>query len=179
MDANLNPTDVAHFCDACSVQVYSEDQFCNSCGYPLKGTDEEQKKFLMDKNHKEINLEEANLMIRKTSNTLYYIAGVTFLVGIIQYATTKQLEYKSSLIIVNFVLALIYAGLGYWCRIKPIAAIISAASLYALIIILNAVSNPLTIISGIFFKIVVITLFVRGIKSALEAEKLKKELNIG
>jgi len=179
MNANINQTTEALFCNACAVKVNSEDQFCNNCGYPLKGTEEEQKTFLMDKNYKEVNLDEANRMIRKTSNTLYYIAGFTLLVGLIQYGTTKQFDYRNSLIIVNFILALIYAGLGFWCRIKPFAAILSAASLYVLIIILNAISNPLTIISGIVFKIVVITLFIRGIKSAMEAEKLKRELNIG
>ena len=84
---------------------------------------------------------------------------------------------KSSLLITNLILGAIYAALGFWCTKKPLAAIISGFSLYVLIFILNAIASPLTIVSGIYFKVVIVLLFIRGIKSAIEAEKLKKELN--
>ncbi len=95
------------------------------------------------------------------------------------YAADKDPQDKNAALLVNVVLAVIFAGLGFWCRTKPLAAIISGSALYALIVILNAIVNPLTILGGIIFKIFIIIYFIRGIKSAIEAEKLKKDLNIG
>jgi len=179
MDATVNQINERKFCTACYTQVDQEDQFCNSCGYPLKGTEQEQERFMSVRNVKEIDLVEANIKIKRASYALYFIAGATVLMGLIMYGSSKTVEVKNDLLLINIILAAIYAGLGLWCRSKPLAAIISGASLYALVLILNAIVSPLTIVSGIIFKIFIIGYFIRGIKSAVEAEKLKKELNIG
>ena len=142
------PVHSALFCKACSAKAEADDTFCTNCGYPLHGTEEEQRYFISVRDAKIIDLSEAQKQIRRSSVALYIIGGLTAV-----------------------------AGLGFWCNKKPLTAIISGASLYALMFILNAVLNPLTILSGIIFKIIIIGLFIRGIKSAIEAEKLKKELN--
>jgi len=176
MDAQLTPiTEETVYCKSCTAQATANDQFCNSCGYPLKGTEDEQKTFLMDKSHKELNLDEAKRQVRRARNALYCVAGATMLSGLILYGLNKD----GTLLLVNAILAVLFAGIGLWCTRMPLAGVITGTSLYALIIILNAVTSPLTILSGIIFKIFIIGFFIRGIKSAIEAEKLKKELNIG
>ncbi|MBV8390129.1 MAG: zinc ribbon domain-containing protein [Mucilaginibacter sp.] len=166
-------------CASCFNQINQDDAFCTSCGYPLKGSEEEQKNFIMEKNTKEIYLEEENRQIKKSGYALYYIAAATFLSGLILYGTSKNPEIKSTLLLVNTVLAVIYAALGFWSKWKPLAAIISGSALYALVFILNAVTSPLTIFSGIILKIFIVVNFVRGIQSAIRADKLRKDLNIG
>jgi hypothetical protein len=178
MDTTITPAGEVAFCDSCSSQVNHEDQFCTNCGYPLKGTEEDKHKFLMDRNYKEVNLDEANRNIKKSSYALFYIAGVMALVGLIQYGTAGNAADKNAVLLVNVILAAIFAAIGFWCRVKPLAAIISGAALYALIQILNAMVDPVTIVKGIIFKIFVVVLFIRGIKAAIEADKLKKDLNI-
>ncbi|MGZ3776027.1 MAG: hypothetical protein ACXVI9_00065 [Mucilaginibacter sp.] len=180
MDAQLTPiTEETVYCKSCAAQATANDQFCNSCGYPLKGAEQEQKKFLMDKSYKELNLDEANKQVKRASYALYYIAGATLLSGLILYGVNKGGSQNGTVLLVNTIIAVIFAAIGIWCPRKPLAAIITGASFYALIVILNAVSNPLTILSGIIFKIFIVGCFIRGIKAALEADKLKKELNIG
>ena len=166
-------------CAACFNQVNENDAFCTSCGYPLKGSEEEQKNFIMEKNTKEIYLEEENRQIKKSGYALYYIAAATFLSGLILYGTSKNADVKNTVLLINTILAAIYAALGFWSKNKPLAAIISGSALFALIFILNAVTNPLSIFSGIILKIFIVVNFVRGIQSALRADKLRKELNIG
>ena len=165
-------------CNSCLNQVDQNDTFCTTCGYPLKGSEDEQKNFMMMKSTKEIYLHEENIKIKRASHALYYIAGATMIWGLIAYGTSKDVETKNSILIVNTVLALIYASLGLWSKKKPLTAIISGFSLYVLVFILNAITNPLSIFSGIVLKIFIVVYFVRGIKSAIEADKLKKELNI-
>jgi len=172
-----NPENQAIVCPACNVDASTDDAFCPGCGYPFKGTEYEQRMFSANRNAKEIDLDEADKKIRRASNTLFFIGGTTMVVGLALYAIDKDPSTKNNLLITNCILAVIYAGLGFWCKKKPLAAIISGLSLYVLLIIFNAIINPLSIVSGIIFKIIFIGLFINGIKSTLEAEKLKKELN--
>ncbi|WP_426667167.1 hypothetical protein ACPPVU_14165 [Mucilaginibacter sp. McL0603] len=165
-------------CNSCLNQVDQNDTFCTACGYPLKGSEDEQKNFMMMKSTKEIYLHEENIKIKRASYALYYIAGATMIWGLVAYGTSKDIETKNSILIVNTILALIYASLGLWSKKKPLTAIISGFSLYVLVFILNAITDPLSIFGGIVFKIFIVVYFVRGIKSAIEADKLKKELNI-
>jgi len=179
MDAQSTPIAKTIHCRSCSAQATTDDQFCTFCGYPLTGTAEEQQQFLMDKSHKELNLEEARNQVRRASNAMYWVAGANMVGGLIMYAANHGGTEGHALLLINGIVAILFCVIGYWCSRMPLAGVITGTSLYALIFILNAVSNPLTIFSGIIFKIFIIGCFIRGIKAALEADKLKKELNIG
>ncbi|MHB8208238.1 hypothetical protein, partial [Mucilaginibacter sp.] len=139
-----------------------------------KGTQKEQDNFISVRNSKEIDLEDANKKIKTAGHSLYWIAGATVLSGFIFYFINKDVD----LIIINLILGGIYGGLGAWSQKKPLAAIISGFALYVLVFVLNAITNPSSIATGIFLKILFIGYFIKGIKSAIEAEKIKKELNI-
>jgi hypothetical protein len=177
MENTLPESAHAIFCRACSAKVVAEDTFCTNCGYPLHGTDQEQRNFISLRDAKIIDFSEASRKIRRASITLYVIGGLTVVGGLAMYVIANDPIVKNTLLLTNLVLGAIYVGLGFWCTRKPMAAIVSGLSLYVLTFILNAITNPLTIVSGIIFKIIIIGLFIAGIKSAIEAEKLKKELN--
>jgi hypothetical protein len=161
-------------CSACFKQINTDDAFCDACGYPLKGTEEEQNQFIAIRNTKEIDLEAAHKKIREAGKGLYWVAGLTLVSGLIYFFINKS----GPLLLVNLILATIFYCLGIWSKSKPLAAIISGLSLYAITIILNAIADPLSILKGIIFKVVIIGLFIKAIKSAIDADKLKKELNV-
>jgi len=162
------------FCNSCNTAVSNADAFCNNCGYPLHGTEQEQMDFISNRTYKEIDLEDYNKQIKKAGMALYLIAAFALLWGIILYATSKEL----AILLGSLIICIIFVALGAWSRRKPLAAILSGAALYAILIILSAIDNPITIVSGIIWKVLIIGAFIRGIKSAIEAEKIKKELNL-
>jgi hypothetical protein len=163
-------------CAACYSAVTNDDDYCTNCGYPLKGSEKDQQYFISMRKSKEIDLNEANKKIKKAGYILYLIAGLTGIYGIAMFFVNKSAG--EGLLIVNLILAIVYSGLGFWSKNKPLASIISGFALYVLIFLLNAIVNPITILSGFLFKIFFVICFVKGIQSALEAEKIKKELNI-
>lgn len=175
-ELSIQPTEAA-LCGSCYAKVNDADAFCDKCGFPLKGTEEEQQNFINDRTTKEIDLEDYNKKIKTAGTALYWIAAVCALSGLILYGTGPQ-EQKIPLLVINLILALLFVGLGAWSRKKPFAAIISGAALYAIILVVNAIDNPLSIVQGIIMKIFIIGAFIKGIKSAIEADKVKKELNI-
>jgi len=177
-DLTTATTPTSIFCGACYKRVNDTDAFCDDCGYPLKGSEKDQDYFIAVRNAKEIDLEAANKAVKKAGNILYWIAGATFLSGLLFYFAGKDQAGQVDLLIVNLILTGLYAGLAVWSQKKPLAAIISGAALYAIIFLLNAVTNPASIATGIIFKIFFIGCFIKGIKSAIDAEKIKKELNV-
>lgn len=165
------------FCNACYKAYTPNDSFCNSCGYPLQGTPQQQDFFISERTVKEIDLSSMNEAVRKAGNSLFWIAGLTALSFLFILATVAE-EDRSSVLIANTFLVVAFLALGFLSRSKPTAALISGLSLYLIIHILNAIDNPLTIFSGIIFKVIIIGYLIKGIKAVLDADKLKKELNI-
>jgi len=72
----------------------------------------------------------------------------------------------------------IFLGLGFWCKKQPLGAIISALILYIMVQLIAIIQNPLNIISGIIVKVIIIIYLIKGMNSALQAQKIKKELNL-
>lgn len=169
-------------CGCCFKSVGFDDAFCDSCGYPLKGTEAEQKDFTAIRNGKEIDLDAAREKINKAGSVLYWISGATLIVGfllfMIAYVKDGDNSEAVATLVVNIILGGIYLALASWSKTKPFAAIVSGLSLYVLVIIISAIVSPVSLASGFIVKIIFIIYFVKGIKSALEAETLKKELNL-
>lgn len=178
MDDNLltQPTEAA-LCGSCYNKVNDNDAFCDNCGYPIKGTEEEQWNFKSNRAVKEIDLADYTKKIKDAGNALFWIAGVCLLSGVIFYFSGDE-DLRFGILITYLILSIVFVALGGWSRKKPVAALISGASLYAILQILYLISDPLNILKGIIFKIIIIGAFIKGIKSAIEAEKVKKELNI-
>jgi hypothetical protein len=82
------------------------------------------------------------------------------------------------MLLTNLILAFVFLALGGYAHKKPLACIVSGLCLYVIVIILNAIADPATIARGALVKILIIGYLVKGIKSAIEIEKIKKEHNI-
>ncbi|MCZ4243859.1 hypothetical protein [Pedobacter punctiformis] len=167
------------FCSCCYSKYTLDDIFCKNCGYPLQGTKHQQDSFISDRQIREIELEESNKKIKSATNSLYWIAGVLAFWGIIFFAMNQDSGNDGFVIfITNIILSISFLALGAWSKTKPAPALISGLSLFVIIQILNAVVSPISILSGIIFKVIIIGYLIKGIKGVLEADKLKKELNV-
>eukprot|EP01041_Mallomonas_annulata_P034686 gene34686-biopygen26849 len=81
--------------------------------------------------------------------------------------------------IVGIVMALIFLGLGFWARYKPLAATVTALVIYVTLLVVS-VSD--TVANGFddglpfgIMDIVIVAVLVKGTLGGLKAEKIKKE----
>jgi len=166
-------------CPVCRTIVDAEDIFCNNCGYPRKGTEHEQRMFLLKWNTKKSKLERANKKLWQATNTLFIIGA---LIGILALGNCflgyTALRGDFGQMISQVTLAVTFVALGFWCKIRPLPAILCGISLYLLLQIMYVILSPHTIVNGIVLKLFFIGFLINGIFSALEAEKLKKEMNV-
>jgi hypothetical protein len=165
-------------CAACSSSIREEDFFCEHCGFPIKAAAEEREAFINNRNVKAFELSEMQRKIKNASTSIFVIGGFTALLAIVLYFTTHDDQTGLVLSLVNLIVAGIYLSLGFWCRSEPVAAIISALSLYVLLWVIAIIENPLSIASGIIIRIAIIIYLVKGLTSAFEAQKIKKAHNL-
>lgn len=110
--------------------------------------------------------------IRRARILLFIIAGLQLIVGIL-LGISGEPDYEIE-VGVQVVIGLVFAGLAFWTKYKPYAALMIALVLYVGIFLLSAIVEPARIMSGIFIKIVIVVLLIRGISNARDAEEMKK-----
>ena len=172
VDSTMNETTPLIECSNCKNNTNANDKFCNNCGYPINGTAEEINAFIANVNVQKIDLEVAEKKINQARNYVFVIAAFTFLSSAVSYFISND----TITALINLVLTGIYVGLAFWTKKKAFAAILVALILYLTIHTVNAFIDPLTIVKGIFIKIIIIGLLIKGIRGSLEAEKINQRI---
>lgn len=167
-----------NLCTCCSTTYTTNDIFCASCGYPLQGTVEQQQNHIANRTVKEIDLVDLKRKVESACSSLYWIAGIMSLSFIIGYFTLNEESDLFVFLITNVILVGAFLAFAVWSKTKPVVALISGLSLYVIIQLLNLIIDPTTLFKGIIFKVIIIVYLVKGIMAVLEADKIKKELNI-
>ncbi|MBN2814626.1 MAG: hypothetical protein JXQ80_11160, partial [Bacteroidales bacterium] len=134
------------------------DRFCAKCGYPLQGTTEEQQSFSSNYALNKLDEDNVRAKVGQARLVLFLLAGFTAISAAIVFAKTEE----PALLGINLILAVIYAGLGFWAANKAFAAIFTGALIYLSIILLNGIVDPMTLLQGIIFKIIFIVAFVKA-----------------
>ncbi|WP_299676417.1 hypothetical protein [uncultured Dokdonia sp.] len=152
-------------CSLCASAMEEHYIFCISCGYPEKGSEEEQTKFHARRILDVRNSSDARQGITGARNILFIIAGINFLWGIYYFFQSDQ---DLSLLIYFTILSVIYLVLGYWSQQKSLIALILGLLVYLTVIVLGAIYEPSSIITGLLLKVFVIVYLARGINAALQ-----------
>ena len=120
----------------------------------------------------EFSMEGYDKNIRQARNTLFFLAGLQFLLGIYFLFTSSANAGWTSFAITTLV-AIIFLGLGFWTRHKPYNAIIFALIIYILLWAGDCMVDSIYIYKGILVKIIVIVYLAKGLKDAREAQNMK------
>ena len=160
-------------CSNCQTPVAAHEVYCSNCGFPQNGDDEERAKFQRRITAKKNLLKEVKREVKKGKNTLIVLGVLNGLVAIFYGFVQEDILAA----VIQAILGVVYLGLSLWVDKQPFGALLSALILYLTIILLLAIAEPLTIFSGIIWKVLIIGFLVRGIKSGHEASKIYKELD--
>lgn len=110
--------------------------------------------------------------IRNARIVLFVIAGLQ-IIPIFLFDEMDELAYRISVgVQIFFVLA--FAGMAFWSKYHPFAALVTALSFYSLILMADVIFDPTSLVKGIIIKIIVIVLLIRGISNAREARDMKR-----
>jgi hypothetical protein len=156
-------------CTQCQALIKEEQKFCPGCGFPQRGTAGDKAKYHAEQSMARGKSREAPKLIKQARNTLFFVAGLTFLYGIIIFFAQDD----TATLIAAAIMTGIYLLLGFWSQQKPLIALVLGLFLYLTNIVLSAIIEPETIYQGIIVKIIVIAFLAKGINSALHLRKAK------
>lgn len=113
--------------------------------------------------------------IRRARNAIFACAGI-LLLSLIILAASLPPGYNDFWMDAIFwgVFIAGFIALGLWTKKKPYYAIIGALILYGISIAINGFLDPVTIIKGIIFKIIIIVLLIKGLSDAKAAQEMQK-----
>ncbi|MDQ3111245.1 MAG: hypothetical protein M3R17_15255 [Bacteroidota bacterium] len=166
---NIADSSACYYCK--TGPLGNEIIYCPSCGFPQRGTEEEQKKFITAKRLLVIKLEGMHDNIKKSRNALF---GVAALYGVSYIILALQIGWPA--IIEGSILCGIFIGLGLWANKNPYPAVLTGLILFILFIIISAIGNPVSIIGGIIWKIIILTAMIYGLKAAKDAKDVTADL---
>lgn len=162
-------------CHHCKRTNLAEDEaFCPNCGFPQRGDESSQRRFLAKFNIDKMQQGEYEAAVNKARNILYIVGGLNLLSGILLMAVNNDMAN----LIAGIIVALAFVGLALWSRTRPFPAILTGFIVYITLLVLGAILNPVSIVSGIIWKIAIISGFVYGYRGAKEAEHIKEQMEL-
>ena len=145
--------------------------FKGNCADYNEDEKEVQHNIVKEKNDKKIG----NKAVNKGRIALFVVGGLYVLVGI--YESFGMLGANIIFGYIDWSVAAVFLGLAIWSYKKTSLALIIGLAFYCLLIVLLAVIDPMTIIQGIIWKIIIIAWLALGISSARADEAKNKNEN--
>ncbi|MBI3139405.1 MAG: hypothetical protein HYZ15_12570 [Sphingobacteriales bacterium] len=126
-------------------------------------------------NYQETQKEILEIELRKTRTKLFTLSAVVFGSDLLALVSTDTLNIST--LIVILVIPALLLGLGFLAGKEPLLSMIIAAVVIAGIWVYAAiVTGGMAAISGWLIKAIIVYLVIAGFQSAVEAQKIKKEL---
>ena len=123
-------------------------------------------------NESDFSMDGYDKHIRTARIWLFIVAGVQ-LIPIFMLFPIDSVNKWVQLGILAFI-GLVFVGLAFWTKKKPVAAIVTALILYVLLVLSDGLVDWTEIFKGIIMKIAIVVALIVGLRNAREAENLKK-----
>jgi hypothetical protein len=159
-------------CENCQANNGTPQKFCSTCSFPIGGTEEEKAKFRTKIAGHTYLMQEAAKETKTARIIIHVLAGFVLLQGLFLWFTLEDFVG----LIANSFICLVFIILAAWCQRNPFGAILTAFMVYITINVVNAFFDPATLLQGLFMKLFFIGAFVKGIRSAREAQEHLAEL---
>lgn len=169
----INITDLTR-CYYCQTGPLTEtSRYCPSCGFPQYGPEEEQKRFVTHKRILLGHLESVAENINKARNGLI---GAAVLFGVSYLVAGFQTGWEPLVLAEGGIVVAIFIGLAIYAMKNAYAAALSGLIVFGTLHVTYAFINPLTIISGIIWKVIILSALIYGLKAARDYKRLHAEL---
>lgn len=159
-------------CSKCNSPLTEEDKFCSNCGYPERGTTAEKNKYNLSVKLKKDVVDDAKKKLKNVKILLFVVAGINVIVGIVQLM--DAITFNDG--IGSLITAAVFLGCVIWVNNQPLTGILAAFSFWVLLQLSVVLIDPTLLLSGLFLKIVIIGIFIKGISSARDAKKYAEQL---
>lgn len=125
------------------------------------------------------DLEPYERTLKNARIWLYVIAGLQFIMGIIELNREEDPVIGWTAFGINVFIALGFLALALWSRKKPVPAFTTALVFYIVLHVGFSILDPSNLVRGIIIKIFVIVALVKANRDARKYEEMKKLMGSG
>ena len=161
-------------CSYCHETVSQVEVHCESCGFPLAGTDKEKAIWIGRQTMRKSKVARSEKMIGKTRIILYILAGLQILNAILVYVKFSSVVD----VIFYLVIAALLATFGYLSPKKPILFVSLALCVMLGYYFLLYLADPMLLFQGILWKCAIIMALLYTLYDAVESNNLKKKYKL-
>jgi hypothetical protein len=163
-----------NICSYCKAAISQVEVHCESCGFPLAGTDKEKAIWIGQQTMRKSKVDNSTKMVGKTRIILYVVAGLQLLNAILVYV-----KYSSIVDAVFYlVIAVLLATFGYLSPKKPILFVSLALVVILGYYFLLFLADPMLLYQGIIWKFAIIMALLYTLYDAVESYNLKKKYKL-
>lgn len=123
----------------------------------------------------DLSMEGYDKPVKKARNILFVLAAIQLVFGIFialqQYGVARIISMA-----IYIGIAIVFFLLALWTKSKPYTAIITALSIYGVLVLADFIIDPASILRGIIIKIVVFALLISALSNAKEVQQWKDSL---
>jgi len=158
-----------HICPYCKAEVSRVAIFCEQCGFPLEGSEQEKADFLKDQASTSSLLRDTRITIGRTQIILYVIAVFQFLNAAIAYVNAK--DHFTTIFFVS--IGLLLAIFSYFSKKRPIVCIaLSLATMLGYYAYLYTI-HPNFLSEGLLWKLAIILFLAFALFDAIYGKYIK------
>lgn len=159
-------------CTNCKTPVDAQSTFCENCGFPENGNQKEQDKFNYSLKLKRDVIKDAQRKIKQVRILLYVLAGINLIAGL------YWLSVENSIIdgVGGLIGASIFLACVFWVKKQPLIGTLAAFIFWILLQLLVIFEDPALLFQGLLLKIIIIALFIKGVKSAVDYKEFSEKV---
>ncbi len=149
-----------------------DEKFCSNCGFPQRGTHDEQKSFVIGYQLEKETMVDMKEKIVRARSILLFLGAINFIIGL----ALGIMQGNYLVIVIQTIISIIYIGLAIWSNKNPIPAFLTGFIFYITMLVMLALINPSTLTQGIIWHLIVIGSFIYGLKNVKEYKDLYHKL---
>lgn len=161
----ISDRSVCHHCHRTGLTV--DEAFCPDCGFPQGGTEKQQYAFIVKKRRIRSEIKDNENMLGYSR----YMLWVAALVNGVAFGGQDGVLLGGGLLV-----SLTFVGLSFWVKRNAFAALLTAFIVYVSLQLFLALFDPIFVLRGLMFKILIGGSFSYGMFAAKRIERLKKQL---
>ncbi|MFT6715885.1 MAG: ribosomal protein L37E [Saprospiraceae bacterium] len=156
-----------HHCKSKGLKL--DEKHCPNCGFPQQGNEVEQRRFIVGVRKKKSEINEGRKNIRYGTRMLFLVAGLNG----VSYIGTSGAD-----LVVGIIISGIYVFLAFLSKKKPFPSIMTGLILYFCLYLLYGLLDPMNLVAGIIFKIMIIGALIYALYAVKDIERLNKEIEL-